>query len=434
MKLKALTCVLCAAGLLGGAQAATDADVEKSFFPYKNGVPTVAGLTPGTVIDKSNVDQFKAALIPSMAQFIRNGQTTLTVGETYSFSISRNYIDATRANLSKAALGASVGDLTGFIAGRPFPQEPDAKDARAGEKVFWNFQHNNRIGDSYTIWPWYMDYKNMASGKTERSLKQEYHIIQWKHRVDQEPRPEVSPNPAQLLRSGYLKVHEPQDLKDTQLLISRFSDDAKLDEVYLYLGFQRRVRRLASNQVTDPFLGSDLMVEDFEGYNGRMRDMKWEYKGTVNLLVPFYAHNKQKLAEERKEADGFKFIDFGGEGECFPNVTWQLRKTYVIDSVPVDPNHVISRRTHYVDAETYALSLNEIYDRKGELWKTFIVAYTDSENHLPKNAGRGVAINDGFSITDVQAKHCTTGSFKVHLEQDMSPTRLFSVQNMRGSN
>ncbi|AKU11707.1 hypothetical protein AzCIB_1812 [Azoarcus sp. CIB] len=432
MKMRTMTSMLLAAGVFGAAHAATEADVDKSFGPYKSGVPTVPGVKPGTVIDKNNVDAAKGALIPSMAQFIKSGQTTLAVGETYSFGISKNYIDATRKNLNKVSLGPNVGDLVGYVAGRPFPQEPDAKDARSGEKVFWNFQHNNRIGDSYTIWPWYMEYKNMASAKVERTLKQEYHIIQWKHRVDQEPRPEVEPNPAQLLRSGYLKVHEPQDLKDTQLLISRFSDDAKLDEVYLYLGFQRRVRRLASNQVTDPFLGSDLMVEDFEGYNGRMRDMKWEYKGTRDLLVPFYAHNKQKLAEEPKEPD-FKFIDFGGEGNCFPNVTWQLRKTYVIESVPVNPDHVISKRVHYVDAETFALSLNEIYDRKGELWKTFVVAYTDSENHLPKNAGRGVAINDGFSIIDVQAKHCTTGKFKVHLDQEMSPTKLFSVQYMRGS-
>ncbi len=433
MKSRILTSMLFAVGAVGAAQAATEADVDRSFAPYANGVPAVAGVKQGMVIDKSNVESVRAALIPSMAEFIKNGQTTLTVGETYSFAISKNYIEATRRHLNTVSLGPDVGDLNGFVAGRPFPAEPDANDPRAGEKVFWNFQHNNRIGDSYTIWPWYMEYKNMASGKVERTLKQEYHIIQWKHRVDQDPRPDVEPNPSQLLRSGYLKVHEPQDLKNTQLLISRFSDDAKLDEVYLYLGFQRRVRRLASNQITDPFLGSDLMVEDFEGYNGRMRDMKWEYKGTVDILVPFYAHNKQKLADEPKETDGFQFIDFGGEGACFPNVTWQLRKTFIIESVPVNPDHVISKRTHYVDAETYALSLNEIYDRKGELWKTFIIAYTDSDSHMEKNAGRGVAINDGFSIIDVQAKRCTTGKFKVHLDQAMSPTRLFSVQNMRGN-
>ena len=78
---------------------------------------------------------------------------------------------------------------------------------------------------------------------------------------------------------------EPQDLKDTQLLIQRNEDDLKLDDAYLYLGFQRRVRRLATGQTTDAFLGSDLMIEDFEGYNGRVSDMKWRYLGSKNIRV-----------------------------------------------------------------------------------------------------------------------------------------------------
>ena len=57
--------------------------------------------------------------------------------------------------------------------------------------------------------------------------------------------------------------------------------------ITLYLGFQRRVRRLAQGQVTDSFLGSDLMIEDFEGYNGRVSDMKWTYKGTKNVRNNF---------------------------------------------------------------------------------------------------------------------------------------------------
>ncbi|MEW8549000.1 MAG: hypothetical protein AB2533_00970, partial [Candidatus Thiodiazotropha endolucinida] len=31
---------------------------------------------------------------------------------------------------------------------------------------------------------------------------------------------------------------------------------------------------MASGQVTDAFLGSDVMIEDFEGYNGRINDME----------------------------------------------------------------------------------------------------------------------------------------------------------------
>jgi len=33
------------------------------------------------------------------------------------------------------------------------------------------------------------------------------------------------------------------------------------------------------------------MIEDFEGYNGKVTDYTWEYAGTRNLLMPFYYHN-----------------------------------------------------------------------------------------------------------------------------------------------
>lgn len=93
-----------------------------------------------------------------------------------------------------------------------------------------------------------------------------------------------------------VKASEPQDRKNTQLLIQRFEDDAKADDAYLYLGFQRRVRRLAQGNATDSFLGSDLMIEDFEGYNDRVSDMKWTYIGTRNVLLPMSNHEELKLA------------------------------------------------------------------------------------------------------------------------------------------
>jgi len=51
----------------------------------------------------------------------------------------------------------------------------------------------------------------------------------------------------------YAKVYEPQDLKNTQLLILHADNDHKPQDAYMYLGFQRRVRRMAPGQYTDAF-------------------------------------------------------------------------------------------------------------------------------------------------------------------------------------
>ena len=430
----ATSLALASASLATPASAATEADVETTFFPYKNGFPSIPALTAGTVINKGNVEQFKEVIPTGVSKFLKDGLFELKVDPTANIDIMKPYVDATRKNLNKAKLGAKNGDIEGYVAGRPFPEEPDLKDPRAGEKLAWNYKYGVNWGDNASINPFFWKYRNMTTGQIERTIKFEFHFLNFKHRVKDAPVPEVTPNPANLFRGIYVKVNEPQDLKNTQLLIQRFEDDQRLDDAYLYLGFQRRVRRLATGQTTDSFLGSDLMIEDFEGYNGRISDMLWTYKGTKTVLLPFWDHNEQKLANDMPpEPDGYKYIGFSGQGNCFPDVTWQLRKVYVLEATPVNPNHPVSKRVFYMDTQLQTLGgANEIYDRKGELWKVFILGKSRPDQHLAMNKGSGIGIDDGFSMVDVQAKHCTTGQFKGQVDASQNPPGLFQVQNLRG--
>ncbi|UCV07052.1 DUF1329 domain-containing protein [Dechloromonas denitrificans] len=425
---------LLAAGMAGVAQAATEADVDNSFNPYKAGMPSFPGLTAGTVINKANVDQFKDALGAGVYKLIKDGLFELKVGATTQFTINKAYVDATKANLNKAKLGAKTGELTGYVAGRPFPEEPDVKDPHAGDKLAWNYKYGVNWGDGAIISPFYWKYRNMQSGQVEKTIKWDFHFLNFMHRTKDAPVPEITPNPSGIFRAIYTKAHEPADLKNTQLLIQRFEDDNKLDDAYLYLGFQRRVRRLAQGQATDSFLGSDLMIEDFEGYNGRVSDMKWTYKGTRNVLLPMWNHDELKLASDMPaEADGYKYVAFGGQGGCFHEGTWQLRKVYVLEAAPVNANHPVSKRAFYMDVQLGNLNgANEIYDRKGELWKVFMVGKSHADRHLPVNKGAGIGIDDAFSMVDLQSKHCTTGQFKGQVDPKKNPPGLFQVQNLRG--
>tara|TARA_R110002110_G_scaffold105212_1_gene264713 strand:- start:1622 stop:2932 length:1311 start_codon:yes stop_codon:yes gene_type:complete len=420
------------AGLsVGCVSAASLEDVEKSFYPYKDGAPSFSGLSEGMVINSSNADQFRDILDPAVFQQLKDGWFEMKVGETTSFDLHPKYVEATRKGLGQVALGDELGQLNGFVAGRPFPEEPDANDPRAGEKLAWNYKYGYNWGDNAAIYPFYWRYRDLESGKVERTIKFNFHFLNYKHRVNQDPVPEFADNPSDLFRAIYVEVLEPFDVKNTQLLIHRASNDLQPDNTWLYLGFQRRVRRLSSGQITDSFLGADLMIEDFEGYNGRISDMTWTYKGTQNVMLPFYNHNDLDLATDLEERDGYQFVDFGGKGGCFPQITWQLRKVYVLESDPKDDNHPISKRVHYVDAQTFTLPRTLIYDRKGDLWKSWTIGQSHPDHHLEKNKGTGVSIDDAFSMIDVQAAHCTTGQFKGQVDPELNPVKLFTVQNMR---
>ena len=426
---------LLAAGTLlattGATQAISPEQIDNAFFPYKSGLPSMGAFKTGDVINQDNVDQAEGILDEGIFYMIKQGWTEITIGPTTSFKLNDAYIQATRDNADQVNLGDQPGVINGYIAGRPFPAEPTVDDPRAGEKLAWNYRHSLHFGDSGMISPFYWKYRDMNSGKVERQMKFEFRALNWKHRTTTAPIPEYTPNPSGIFRTIYMGVHEPFDVKNTQLLIHRFEDDLKRDNAWLYLGFQRRVRRLASGQITDSFLGSDLMIEDFEGYNGRISDMQWSFTGTKNILLPFYDHNAMELSDEFEEEDGYRYIAYHGKGGCFPKITWQLRKVYQIEAVPTDSSHPVGKRVIYMDAQTATLPRIVIYDRAGKMWKTWFINETHSDNHLPANKGKDISVYDGFSMMDLQAMHCTTGQFRTELDPEVNIPRTFTPQYLR---
>ena len=429
---KSLFAALLATCFAGAAGAVTEAEVDASFLPYKNGFPAFPGLQAGLVINKDNVEKFKDILDYANYLTVKNGWREIKVGSTFDFPNPKGYVEETKKNAGKTKLGTKIGEISGFTGGRPFPEEPSMSDPRAGEKLAWNFKYGINWGDNAAIYPFYWKYRNMTTGQVERTIKFNFHFLNFKYRTDHPPIPGITPNASNLYRGIYVNTLEPQDLKNTQLLIQKYDDDTKLDDAYLYLGFQRRVRRLATGQVTDSFLGADLMIEDFEGYESRVSDMKWTFKGAKNILMPYYKHNEMKLTDEFKDPSGYKFIDFGGQGGCFADITWQLRKVYEVDVEPLNPNHPVGKRVMHFDAQIFGASRTVIYDRKGELWKSFTIGKAHPDYHLPANKGTGIGLDDSFEMVDVQAKHCTTGQFKGQIDPKLSPPNLFQVQNMRG--
>ncbi len=423
-------------GLIGLSQTVaadpfTDQDINTSFYPYNDWTPTAEGYTPGDVVDQNNVEQYKAILDEALYRFVKDGWVTVRTAPTTDFPLTSDYVEATRQHAAEVSVAAD-GTLNNFVAGRAFPQEPQADDPLAGQKLVWDYQYGFNSGDSETIYPFWWTFRNVKTGKVERQLKFEWHFLNHNHRVTFDPKPAYEDNPAKIYRGIYGIVKEPFDLANTQILIHRYQDDTQRDNAWLYVGFQRRVRRLAAGQITDAFLGSDLMIEDFEGYNGRVTDYTWEYAGTRNLLLPFYYHNDMDLADvPKKDSDGYKFIDVEGQGNCFPKVTYQLRKSFTLVGKPKDPNHPIGKRVINLDAQTMTMASLVTYDRKGDMWKWFPIGKAHSDHHLPVNKGKGVALDDFAVVIDVQANHCTTLQFKSQVTDEANQPKLFSVQNLR---
>ena len=363
-----------------------------------------AGPEPGTVINGGNVADFAAILDPEVSRLIAAGDFSITVGESISFDTHPAFAAATVADATK--LGAEPGELLGYQGGLPFPAPPRADDPQAGDKLAWNMRYA-WSGDDGVLTDMIWHYRDMHRDKVEREVRFKASTMRFMHRHVAAPIPEVADNPGGVYFALYLRATYPPDVKNTQLLIHRLEDDRRQEQGWMYVPFQRRVRRLATGQKTDAFLGSDIMIEDFLGYNGRIKDMTWHYVGSKYALLPMYRHNEQAGLEDEQK-DGFSFVSYGGTGGCFARVSWQLRPVHLLEGRPRDDGHPLSKRFFYVDAQTHAAPVGLIYDRAGKLWKLGLAGYSHPDHHAPENAGSGTPVFDGASMIDLQARHCTT--------------------------
>lgn len=361
---------------------------------------------PGTHIEATNVSEYVDLVHPAFAAEIAAGNFSLTVGDTFSLGPHATFVEANRVHGGSARLGDAPGELLGYIAGIPFPQEPDINDPRAGEKLAWNLRYSYG-GDSGMIPEMYWYYRDMRRNKLERTLEFSARRYNFKHRVAMEPIPEVENNRWGLHSAILLEAHEPPDVSGTALLLFYNDEDRKVEQGWMYVPLLRRVRRIATQQKTDAFLGSDIMIEDFLGYSGRIMDMEWEYKGTTEKLLPIYKHTEVKASTKQARRYDYDFIDFSGPTQCLPSVPWQKRKVYVLEGSPKRRDHPLSKREFYIDAETYISPFGALYDRAGMIWKLGVGGISHPDHHLPENAGTGVPILDSSAMIDLQARHCT---------------------------
>ena len=401
-RLAFLLCFCMTGGLLTQGE-----DLKADGFDYDIDVAKELSPPVGLVISPSNLESARQLLDPDLAGLIEKGWLTLTVGEPLSFRPHENYIKATRSNTTPAVLGSEPGILLNYSSGRPFPTKLDPSDPKSGEKLVWNMRYAYG-GDGGKIPEMYWQYRDMKSQKVERELEFKAAMMRMMYRHVIQPTPSVKDNRYKTYSALTLTALEPGDVAKTNLLIFYNSDDTAEEQGWMYVPLLRRVRRVATTMRTDSFLGSDIMIEDFLGYTGRIKDMNWSHGGTKHILLPMYRHDKIPHSDRKARRDDYNFVDFSGHSGCFPNVNWQVRKVHVLEGTPKRSDHPVGNRLLYLDAQTMLPIFGKLYDRAGILWKYIIGGVAHPDTHLASNKGSGVPLIDTASVVDIQSMHCTT--------------------------
>ncbi len=203
----------------------------------------------------------------------------------------------------------------------------------------------------------------------------------------------------------FQEVESPARLSGTILLVHETLNQVEQDrQAWIYNTGQRRVRRAPNVAYDNPGTASDgLRTNDMtDMFNGALDRFDWEMAGKTEMYVPY---NSYKAHQADVTPD-----DLIQPGHLNPNLfRYELHRVWIVDARVKDGmRHINSRRTYYLDEDSYQILLIDHYDKRDQLWRfseAHCINYYDMptfwstfEAHYDLQSGRYVA--QGFDNQD----------------------------------
>lgn len=133
----------------------------------------------------------------------------------------------------------------------------------------------------------------------------------------------------------------------------------------------RRVRQSPGYGYDMPFpgTGGSIAVDEVRLFNGSPERFNWKIVGKKELYVPYNAY--------RLHSEKLKYADLIHPGHLNPDaLRYELHRVWVVEGTLKDGyRHLYSKRTLYVDEDTWFMLMADNYDSRGELWRTSVVNY-----------------------------------------------------------
>jgi len=134
--------------------------------------------------------------------------------------------------------------------------------------------------------------------------------------------------------------------------------------VWFYTPGQRRVRAAPEFNYDIPIAsyGGVLVWDELFGFVGRMDRFAFKLVGKKEMIVPANVYGVTNLTTSQ-QALGPKHVNP-------ETLRWEKRRIWVVDAVrKPDARHAYSRRTFYIDEDSWMIVAAESYDSAGKLWR-----------------------------------------------------------------
>ncbi|MCB1704858.1 MAG: DUF1329 domain-containing protein [Halioglobus sp.] len=400
-----------------GAEKAGNAD--GSIPPWNpEGTPTPPDFVPGSdnyvnpyadekplyTIDGSNWKEYADLLtVGTQALFEKFGDEgfKIHVYPTHRGTIRPQwYYTNSFKNATDATLVADGQKIDGNLPGVPFPIP------QSGLEVMWN--HMIRYGEDTTLESdvYYVGSNGNPVLSTTSSSVSVFPMYQEENRdkvVGETPFTKLRINyEAPARRAGeILLVHEP----------GADYTEGKGRKAWQYLVGQRRVRLApaVSFDTPNPGVAGTSTYDDAFVYNGSPERFDWTLIGKKEMIVP--ASNYDMIFQGKIE-------DLLGEKFLNPEkIRWEKHRVWVVDSNLKEGNrHLYSRRTFYIDEDSWTAVSGEMYDGRDQLWR---VQYNYGANLYDRESSFGSSYGSYDLLQDIYnlSGKPIPGKFKNGVEQ-----------------
>ncbi len=331
-----------------------------------------SGEKPLYSIDAKNLDKYAGklsegtkALIKAHAGFRVDVYPTHRTVAFPKFVLDNTLKNATRARLSDDGLS-----MHNVQPGVPFPIP------RNGNEVMFNYLAAFQ-GMSFVM-PKYAAYNVDSAGKAVMSAQGIY--------TQDAPYYQASKADDNTLSRARVTYTGPARRNGEAILSIEPVDYTKQESrAWQYLPGQRRVRLAPDIGYDTPNSSTAGMstYDDVSMFNGKMDRYDFKLIGKKEMVVPYNTY-RFTYSDKPEEALKAKFIN--------PDMLrWELHRVWVVDArLKEGARHVYSRRTFYLDEDSWTIVASDQYDGRGQLWRPGFSYLTQSYDvPAPSNIASG---------------------------------------------
>lgn len=320
--------------------------------PYADDKPIVT-------VTHANRETYEAWLTPGLQALLTRYADTfaLPVYPTRRSAAAPEWVyHALRDNARNAKLTADGNGVSGAGVASAFPIPVDSDNRVDARKVLWNH---------LTRWRGQALERRVSAGLVHGEGKAVLATTHERILCIYCQRRAEDRTPANRLLHYLSEVVSPARMAGSALLmhdtLNRVSEPRKL---WGYTAGQQRVRRAPGFDYDAPFPAADNMLtaDELDMFNGALDRYEWQFLGKQEKLIPY---NNYRIGEQ-----GIAYDELLKTGHINPAYTrFERHRVWVIEGrLKEGARHPYHRRTLYLDEDSWAIVLAELYNSHDELW------------------------------------------------------------------